>query len=174
MLIWLAGQPCVPFYSLTASHTEQVSSPSSREERIKSHKISMVIKSWGLPWFFSLQKSHKGHMDLTSSLHALQPAPPAWLWGAWRNQSFVSQWLHLKFPFNGWREKGKITKRFLSRTKKLKICGANKVLLPFSTKHRDQAGPAPKTTTSPQHLCWMQKRPVLPRCTQGSYLFIIE
>lgn len=73
MVIWLAGQPCIPFYSSTASYTEQVSSPSSREERIRSPKTSMMIKSWSLPQFFSLQKSHKRHMDLTSSLQALQP-----------------------------------------------------------------------------------------------------
>jgi len=56
------------------------------------------------------------------------------------------------FPFKGWREKGKITKGFLSRTKKLEICVASKWLLPFSTKHRDQAGPTPKTTNPSQQL----------------------
>lgn len=101
MVIWLAGKPRLAFYSLTASHT--ASSPSSREERNKSHKMSTMIKSWSLPWFYFLQKSHKRCMDLTSSLRAPQPAPPAWLSGAWNNKSFISHWLHLTFPFNGWR-----------------------------------------------------------------------
>lgn len=73
MVIGLTGQPRVPFHSPTTSYTEQVSSPSSREERIKSPKITMMIKSWSLPQFFSLQKSRKRHMDLTCSSQALQP-----------------------------------------------------------------------------------------------------
>lgn len=45
---------------------------------------------------------------------------------------------------NGWREVGKISKLFLSRTKKLKNSGAEECSLPSSPTHRDQTGPIPK------------------------------
>lgn len=154
-----------------ASYTEQVSSPSSREERIQSPKNHYDDK---ILEFAPILLSSKEPQETYGS-HQLFAGTPAWLSGARRNQSFASQRFHLTFPFNGWREKGKIAKGFLSRPKKLQICGAIKGSLPFSTKHRDQAGLTPKTTTSPHQLCWMQKRrPVLPRGTRHSYLFIGE